>query len=159
MSQSDVTGPELARLALFEGLPEPELAALAELGSRRHLADGETLLEQGRAAVELYAIVRGRIVLRAADDSSSAIVATLGPGDILGWSALREHATALTSAEAAAETEVIAIPVDAVIDLAAGGSSQARRLVQRLIAIAAADLEASRAQLLRSGREGVITGG
>jgi hypothetical protein len=46
-----------------------------------------------------------------------------------------------------------------VLDLVGAGSSDSRRLVQRLIAIAAGDLEASRVQLLRSGREGVITGG
>ena len=159
MTGSDVTAAELARLRLFDGLSEDELAPVAAVASRRRLSDGETLLEQGRPADAVYAIVRGRLVLRVADERSSAIVATLGPGDLLGWSSLRERATALSTARAAGETEVVAIPVDPVIDLAAGGSSDSRRLVQRLIGIAAADLEASRVQLLRSGREGVITGG
>ena len=159
MTDTDVTAAELAALPLFEGLPEGELADLAARSSRRRLADGETLLDQGEPARDVYAIVSGRLVLRTADERSAAIVANLGPGDILGWSALREAATALSSAKAAAETVLVAIPADAVVELASGGSRESRGLLRRLIAVAAADLEASRVQLLRSGREGVITGG
>ncbi len=159
MTGPTITAGELAGLHLFEGLSQDELAPVARVASRRRLSDGETLLEQGQPADAVYAIVSGQLVLRVADEGGSAIVATLGPGDLLGWSSLRERATALSTARAAGDTEVVAIPVDAVIDLVAGGSSDSRRLVQRLIAIAAADLAASRVQLLRSGREGVITGG
>jgi CRP-like cAMP-binding protein len=121
--------------------------------------DGGVLFEQGRPARTLYVVVSGGLVLRADDTGSTAIVDTLRPGDLVGWSAMREGAITLSTARAVGATEVIAIPVDPIIDLAAGGSRESRRLVQRIVALAATHLEASWAQLLQVGREGVITAG
>ena len=84
---------------------------------------------------------------------------SLRPGDLVGWSAMREGAVALSTARATGQTEVIAIPVDAVLALAAGGSREAARLVRRIVGLAARHLEASWNQLLQTGNEGVISGG
>jgi len=154
-----VDAADLARVSLFAGLPEDELAGLAGHSARRPLADGEVLFEQGRPARTLYVVVAGGLVLRRVDAGSSVIVDTLRPGDLVGWSAMREGAVTLSTARAVGPSEVIAIPVDRIIDLAAGGSRQSRLLVQRIVALAASHLEASWTQLLQVGREGVITAG
>jgi CRP-like cAMP-binding protein len=154
-----VTAADLARVSLFVDLPEDELAGLATQASRRRLADGEVLFEQGRPAQTLYVVVSGGLVLRADGDGSSVIVDTLRPGDLIGWSAMREGAVTLSTGRAVGPAEVIAIPVEPIIDLAAGGSRESRRLVRRIVALAASHLEASWAQLLQVGREGVITAG
>jgi CRP-like cAMP-binding protein len=144
---------------LLRGLPAADLAALAAAATRTTLADGDVLFEQGEPAATLYVVVSGGLVLRAAGNGRSVIVETIGPGDVVGWSAMREEATTLSTARATGSTSVIAIPVDLIVDLASGGSSQARLIVRRLIDLAAGQLEASRAQLLQVGREGVISGG
>jgi CRP/FNR family transcriptional regulator, cyclic AMP receptor protein len=154
-----VTSVDLARIGLFEGLPETELAALATDSAKRRLADGEVLFAQGEPARTLYVVVRGGLVLRAGGDGRSVIVETLRPGDLVGWSAIREGAITLSTARAVGSTEVIAIPIDDIIDLASGGSSQSRLLLQRIVGLAAHHLEASWKQLLQVGREGVITAG
>ena len=154
-----VTAADLARVSLFEGLPEDELAGLAQQSVRRRLADGEVLFEQGRPAGTLHVVVSGGLVLRAESGGSSVIVDSLQPGDLVGWSAMREGAVTLSTARAVGSAEVIAIPVDPIVDLAAGGSRESRQLVRRIVALAAGHLEASWAQLLRVGREGVITAG
>ena len=154
-----VHGTDLAGVSLFEDLPTDELDALAAQAERRSLRDGDVLFEQGRPARTLYVVVSGGLILRAGDGGSSVIVDTLRPGDLVGWAAMRPGAVTLSTARAVAATEVIAIPVDPIIDLAAGGSRESRRLVQRIVALAATHLEASWAQLLRVGREGVITAG
>jgi CRP-like cAMP-binding protein len=154
-----VAAAELAAVLLFSDLPEDEAAGLAAQADRRALGDGEVLFEQGRPARTLYIVVSGGLVLRAADGASSVIVDHLRPGDLVGWSAMRPGAVTLSTARAVGSTEVIAIPVDPIIDLAAGGSRESRRLVQRIVALAATHLEASWAQLLQVGREGVITAG
>jgi CRP-like cAMP-binding protein len=154
-----VEARDLARVSLFAGLPEDELAGLAGQAERRHLADGEVLFEQGRPARTLYIVVDGGLVLRADDAGSTVIVDSLRPGGLVGWSAMREGAVTLSTARAVGASEVIAIPVDPIIDLAAGGSRESRLLVQRIVALAASHLEASWTQLLQVGREGVITAG
>jgi CRP-like cAMP-binding protein len=154
-----VRGADLANVSLFADLPEDELAALAEQSRARPLGDGDVLFEQGQPARNLYVVVSGGLVLRAGDGGSSVIVDTLRPGDLVGWSAMRPGAITLSTARAVGPSKVIAIPVDPIIDLAAGGSRESRRLVQRIVALAATHLEASWAQLLQVGREGVITAG
>jgi thioredoxin reductase (NADPH) len=154
-----VEARDLARVSLFVDLPEDELAGLAGRSELRWLADGEVLFEQGRPARTLYVVVAGGLILRADGAGSTVIVDTLRPGGLVGWSAMREGAVTLSTARAVGPSEVIAIPVDPIIDLAAGGSVQSRRLVQRIVALAAGHLEASWAQLLQVGREGVITAG
>lgn len=156
---SRVTGADLGRVFLFTDLPPDELDALAGHAERRHLADGDVLFEQGRPASTLYVVESGGLVLRADGGGSSVIVDTLRPGGVVGWSAMREGATTLSTGRAVGPTDVIAIPVDPIVDLAAGGSRESRRLVRRIVALAASHLEASWTQLLQVGREGVITAG
>ena len=154
-----VTAGDMAGIGLFEGLPEDELDSLARDSTRRRLSDSEVLFEQGQPARTLYVVVHGGLVLRAGGDGRSVIVKTLRPGDLVGWAAMREGAVALSTARAVGSTEVIAIPIDDIVNLASGGSTQSRVLLQRIVGLAAHHLEASWKQLLQVGREGVITAG
>jgi CRP-like cAMP-binding protein len=156
---SKVTADEIARVSLFEGLPAEDLASLAAVASRRQLGDGEALFEQGQPARTLHVVVQGGLVLRAEADGRSVIVESLRPGDLVGWSAMREGAVTLSTARATGATEVIAIPTDTIVDLAAGGSRESARLIRRIVGLAARHLEMSWNQLLQKGSEGVITGG
>jgi CRP-like cAMP-binding protein len=117
------------------------------------------LFEQGQAAHALHVVVEGGLVLRAEADGRSVIVDSLRRGDLVGWSAMHEGAVALSTARATGPTEVIAIPVDTIVDLAAGGSRESGLLVRRIVGLAARHLEASWKQLLQTGSEGVISGG
>ncbi len=154
-----VTAADIARVRLFEGLPEEELAGLAAAATRKQLADGETLFRQGQPAATLHVVVVGGLVLRADSGKESVIVDSLSPGDLVGWSAMRGGATTLSTARAVGRTEILAIPVDPIVALAAGGSQMSEVLVRRIVALAAGHLEASWKQLLQVGREGVITAG
>jgi CRP-like cAMP-binding protein len=154
-----VTADEIGSVSLFEGLPAEDLFALAAVASRRQLGDGEALFEQGQPARTLHVVVGGGLVLRAEADGRSVIVESLRPGDLVGWSAMREDAVTLSTARATGASEVIAIPIDTILDLAAGGSRESARLVRRIVGLAARHLEMSWNQLLQKGSEGVITGG
>jgi CRP-like cAMP-binding protein len=156
---NEVTADEIARVSLFEGLPAEDLTALAAVASRRRLGDGEALFEQGQPARTLHVVVQGGLVLRTEADGRSVIVESLRPGDLVGWSAMREGAVTLSTARATGSTEVIAIPIDTIVDLAAGGSRESARLIRRIVGLAARHLEASWNQLLQKGSEGVISGG
>jgi len=159
MTTAEVLPVDLARVALFAGLPDDELAALAAVATRRSLPDGGVLFRRGEPARHLHVVVAGGIVLRADGNGRSVIVDTLGPGDVVGWSAMREDAVTLSTGRGVGPTELLSIPIDPIIDLASGGSAQARTLVRRIVGIAARNLEASWHQLLQVDTDQVITGG
>ncbi len=156
---SDVAVSDLERVALFRGLPRAPLEQLAGAASRRRLSDGEALFEQGQPARNLYVVVSGSIVLRTGSGRQAVIVENLSAGGVVGWSALRENATTLSTARAAGPAEVVAIPVEPIIEVVTGGGPGSRELFQRLLGLAAGDLDDAWGQLLRQGREGVITAG
>jgi CRP-like cAMP-binding protein len=150
---------ELAGLPLFEGLRPADLEALATTSVRRILADGETLVEIGEPISEVHWIEKGQLALRVRHDNRWVLVSTLHAGDLLGWSALREEPTALSTARAIGPVTFISMPAASLLALLAGGSAQSELLLKRLFGIATQHLDESRAQLLQLGREGVISAG
>ena len=154
-----IEAAELASLPLFEGLTEAELAPLAAASVRRRLADGETLVEMGDPISEVHWLEKGQLGLRVRHEHRWVLVSTLHSGDLLGWSALREDPTALSTARAIGPVALISMPAAGLVALLAGGSAQSALLLQRLFGIATQHLDESRAQLLQLGREGVISAG
>ena len=156
---SPITPGDLASLELFAGLPAADLEVLAAASVRQSLADGETLVEAGAPISQVHWLVHGRIALRVEHEHRWVLVSTLHAGDLLGWSALREDPTALSTARAIGPAELISMPAPRLLDLLAGGSTESRLLLRRLFGIAARHLDESRDQLLQLGREGVISAG
>jgi CRP-like cAMP-binding protein len=146
-------------MAPFEGLAPDELERLARSASRQSVRDGGALFEAGEPASEIYLLESGRVTLRAADARGSTIVMSAGPGELLGWSALRPSARWMTTGRAVGDVSVIELPAGVVFDLLTSGTPSAALLAGRLFAIAAAHLDQTQSQLLRSGGEGTITGG
>jgi CRP-like cAMP-binding protein len=159
MSSPVVTAAELGGFALFRGLPEAELATLAAAASWRDFTDGEVLYTEGAPAAEMYLIERGQVSLRVLRDERPVMVGTLGPGEVLGWSCLREVPVSLTTARTTGPAQLLVFPAEALLALLGGGSPAGRTVMRRLFGIAAAHLVAAREQMIRQGREGVITAG
>jgi CRP-like cAMP-binding protein len=160
MSTSESIGAaELAGLPLFEGLTPAELTELAATSRRRGLDDGETLVDMGDPISEVHWLERGQLALRVCHDQRWVLVSTLHAGDLLGWSALREDPTALSTARAIGPAVMISMPASGLLALLAGGSPHSQVLLRRLFGIATQHLDESRAQLLQLGREGVISAG
>ena len=159
MSEEGVTATDLRAFDLFAEQSDEDLAALASWARRRRLDDREILVVRGESRPWVAWVVSGRISLAVDHEGRSVMLETLGPGDMLGWSMLREDPVALATARAVGPAEIVEVPAERLLDAATTGTSEARHLVRRLIGAAAGDLEASRAQLLRVGREGIISAG
>jgi CRP-like cAMP-binding protein len=159
ITSESVTAAELGGLPLFAGLGDTDLEALAARSSRRRLADGETLVEAGSRISEVHWLERGKLGLRVSHDNRWILVSTIHAGDLLGWSALREEPTALSTARAIGPAVIISMPASELLSLLAGGSANSELLLRRLFGIATQHLDESRAQLLQLGREGVISAG
>jgi CRP-like cAMP-binding protein len=154
-----VGAAELARISLFEGLDPADLESLSLTSVRRSLADGETLVDVGEPISEVHWLEKGQLGLRVRHDQRWILVSTLHPGDLLGWSALREDPTALSTARAIGPATLISMPAASLLHLLAGGSAKSELLLKRLFGIATQHLDESRTQLLQLGREGVISAG
>jgi CRP-like cAMP-binding protein len=154
-----VTSADLRALRVFGGLGDAALERLAGAAQRRSLANSDTLYEQGGEARELFAVVKGRLGLRVSDGERWTTVQSVEAEDLLGWSALRENARWLTTARALGPADVIAIPLETILDVIEAGGPDARRLAQRLFGVGAAHLDAVRQQLQQPARDTVISGG
>ncbi len=154
-----VSAVELAALSLFEGLDPADLETLAVTAVRRKLVDGETLVEMGAPISEVHWLEKGQLGLRVRYDQRWVLVSTLHVGDLLGWSALREDPTALSTARAIGPAVLISVPAAGLLAMLAGGSPRSGLLLKRLFGIATQHLDESRGQLLQLGREGVISAG
>ena len=159
MPDEAVTAADLRAYELFTEQSSEDLAGLVSAARRRILTDRQVLVVRGEARAWVAWIVSGRIALSVDHEGRSVMLETLGPGDMLGWSMLRQDPVALATARAVGPAEIIEVPAERLLDAATTGTPAARHLVRRLIGAAAADLEASRAQLLRLGREGIISAG
>jgi CRP-like cAMP-binding protein len=154
-----VSATGLARLPLFADLDPAELEPLAAGSVKRHLADGETLVEMGEPIAEIHWLESGQLGLRVLSEHRWVLVSTLHAGDLLGWSALREEPTALSTARAIGPAVLVSMPVGGLVDLLTGGSDRSELLLRRLFGFATQHLDESRAQVLQLGREGIISAG
>jgi len=95
----------LRSLHLLKGMPERQLAGLAEFLRPKELADKAPVFQEGSIGMSLYFISSGRIRIhvRAADGGSKDL-AILGPGDFFGEMALVEEACRTASASAVGPT-------------------------------------------------------
>ena len=107
---------------------------------------------------EVHWLEKGQLALRVRHEHRWVLVSTLHAGDLLGWSALREEPTALSTARAIGPATLISIPAAELLALLAGGSAQSELLLRRLFGIATQHLDESRAQLLSSAARGHSAG-
>ena len=81
----------LKRCHLFAGLKEEQLAEVIPLCTQVTALDGEVLFKQGGPATSLYVVETGHVALEMSVFlTHPVLVARVGPGEGLGWSALME---------------------------------------------------------------------
>lgn len=71
---------ELRKVPLFNGLPDPALRQILEIGKEVHHAGGAPILEEDRGGVGFHLILSGSAAVTVA----GAEVARFGPGDYFG---------------------------------------------------------------------------
>lgn len=103
----------LAKLELFEGLPEPALEAVAALCEERRYAPGEIIFSPERASDRAFLLLRGtvRLTVHASSLPEPVTLASLEtPGQAFGFSTVIGQGHHNSSAEAV--TEVAAVAID-----------------------------------------------
>ncbi|MHB8572630.1 MAG: cyclic nucleotide-binding domain-containing protein [Candidatus Dormibacteria bacterium] len=71
---------ELEACALFRGLSDAQLERIWEMGSVQNMPEGSTITLAGRAGMEVFVILEGRVRVRLLDSRE----VELGSGEVLG---------------------------------------------------------------------------
>jgi CRP/FNR family transcriptional regulator, cyclic AMP receptor protein len=104
---------------LLKGLSDAQARQLLALGSRIKLASSEQLFALGDEATSLHLIERGRIVLtlpmQVKGGPQDVFVEERLPGQAVGWSALIPPHRYTLRATAQLETELLALPREALL--------------------------------------------
>src|SRR5215208_1257352 len=102
------TFPDLGDEVMFPRLSPQKLERLAELGTRRSFAPGETLYEQGRRDAPFLVIERGRVRVLDRKPGKDVWVAEADAGTFLGDIATFTGEPAIAECVADEPTDVIA---------------------------------------------------
>jgi CRP/FNR family transcriptional regulator, cyclic AMP receptor protein len=123
----------LARVWIFQGLSEEELAHLSRLAQTKVYKPRETIVEKGDAATELFVLLRGRAKVGTPGvDGSHAAINVMGPGDVFGEVAIldgRPRSATVTTLE---ECETAIVDKAAFNDLLAASPTIAVKLLNVL---------------------------
>jgi len=105
MSAVDVD--RLAKLPLFGELDHHDLSHIAGWVTEKRFVDGEVLIEEGGLPTDVYVIEGGTVDVT----HDEQLIATLGPGDVLGEIALLDpqRRTATVTATSAVRTVALSV--------------------------------------------------
>ena len=79
--------PEVAKVPMFDDLTDAELRKIVEVGTEVTVPEHWSLIWEKTPADKAYIILDGEVVVRKGKDE----VARLGPGDVVGESAIVNH--------------------------------------------------------------------
>ena len=76
--------PQQSDHPLFRYFSDDERDRMEKLGEMRHVPEGDYLIRAGDTDSTLYAVEAGHLDIEAMRDGNPVVVATVGPGDVLG---------------------------------------------------------------------------
>ncbi len=108
----------LGKLRFSAALPENVLEGLAKYAQLRNFAAGTILFREGDVSDDLMIISTGRVTLDVhVAEHGQVQILSLGPGELLAWSALLGSGRMSTSATAVEDTQVAVISANEVSNL------------------------------------------
>jgi CRP/FNR family cyclic AMP-dependent transcriptional regulator len=138
---------------LLKGLSSTEVDQVLALGTRITVPSGGTLFRLGDPADHLYLVERGRIRLTSPmmirHHEEEVFIEEKSPGEIVGWSALVPPYRLTLSATAPLETELIALPREALSALCEGSPVVGARIGLNLAIVIAHRLQLVQAMWMR----------
>ena len=150
------TTAALKRAALFRMLAPAALTRLALHATAVKLPRGEQLCRSGERCPGLYLLVNGRVMLSigTAHDAGK-VIALIGPGGHIGLAAAVLGAPETVTAQTLADSSLLLIPCEALLECAAANPAFALQLVAELSRQVCGLISDIEAFSLHSGRERV----
>ncbi|RMH02873.1 MAG: cyclic nucleotide-binding domain-containing protein [Planctomycetota bacterium] len=124
---------------VFAGLPKESIERLISISRPQHLDKDEYLFRIGDQADRFFLVRNGEVAtclpLRIAGGVRDIAVDTIGPGEVLGWSAFVQPHRFTLSARATRETELIAFDREGLSRFLASDPDLGSRFFARLTEI------------------------
>jgi CRP/FNR family cyclic AMP-dependent transcriptional regulator len=135
---------------LRDMLPE-HLQEIAHIATIRDFDEGNIVFREGDVAKRLYFVMSGNVSLEfCAAGSGCKRILTLGPGDLLGWSALFHEARYTARARIIQPARLMEIDVSKLIGLCDRDFHFGYELMRRTAVALAKRLSATRMQLVNT---------
>lgn len=139
----------LAEHPFFSDLPGTDLDLIAGCGRNVHFSAGQTVFEEGAEADVFFVIRRGRLALSVHSPQAGELtIATVGDGDVLGWSWLFPPYRWHFDASASAETSAVVLDGACLRGKCEDDASLGYRLMKRFAQLIQQRLQETRLQLL-----------
>jgi CRP-like cAMP-binding protein len=140
---------QLRSLKFTAGLPEHVLAAIADVVTEEDLPAGTRIFREGTEYSKMLVIISGRVMLDMHVPSRGCVsILSLGPGDMVGWSAVVSDAVMTASATAATDTHLLAFEGHRLEELCEQNHEFGYRFYQQMASALSRRLLATRLQLL-----------
>jgi CRP/FNR family transcriptional regulator, cyclic AMP receptor protein len=142
-------GEQLATLQFTASLPESVRDALAEIATERCFAAGEFLCREGESTPELFLIAAGHVGLDMLVPGRGQVrVLTLGPGEVLAWSAVVGNHGATATGVTTDEVRAIVFEDHVLLSLCQTSHDVGYVVIRELAKAISRRLVATRLQLL-----------
>lgn len=146
---SEEVTQSLTELAFSARLPADVLAKLSRLASVARFSSGVEFFHEGAKNSNFYLLRSGHVALEVYVPGRGRVrILTLGPGEMLSWSAVVGEATMTASAVALTDVEAITIPGPLLAKTCEVDCEFGYQIMRRLAETLAQRLSATRLQLL-----------
>src|SRR5262245_44341713 len=105
---SDMDADRLAKLPLFGDLDHHDLSHIASWVDEKRFADGDVLIEEGGLPTDVYLIESGTVDVT----HEERLIASLGPGDVVGEIALLDPQRRTATVTATSAVRAVALSVE-----------------------------------------------
>ncbi len=143
----------LSQFSLFNGLPEPLLKQIAEIGVQTSAKKGEFVFHEGEKADKLHFLLDGSVALRVKLTSrpeSVAVSFVSTPFQSFGWSGIVPPFHYTSSAECDEDSNLLIIPAQPFMKLMEENPQAGFQVMKRIAEIIADRLRNSRQALLKT---------
>ncbi len=148
----------LRTIGLFAGLPDADLELLTDNSHPKHIEAGEVLFAQGDEGDAAYAIEKGEVDILTRAGNAEELLATRGPGEVIGEMALLRDAPRIATARARTEVDLLVVPQEAMTHLLETSPTASRALFD-IILERLDETEAHLKQRERMAQLGTLTAG
>lgn len=130
------------RLAIFHGMTPDQINTLRPFFVPCSYSSETVIFEQGNLTDFIYLVLDGEIsIFYEPEDGPEMLVATVGPGGVVGWSAAIGRPTYTSSAVCIKNCEILRIRGDDLYELCVKYPETGRVVVERLAAVIAERLQ------------------
>ncbi|MCL4274359.1 MAG: cyclic nucleotide-binding domain-containing protein [Anaerolineales bacterium] len=143
----------LSQFSLFNGLPEPLLKQIAEIGVQTSAKKGEFVFHEGEKADKLHFLLDGSVALRVKLTSrpeSVTVSFVSTPFQSFGWSGIVPPFHYTSSAECDEDSNLLIIPAQPFMKLMEENPQAGFQVMKRIAEIIADRLRNSRQALLKT---------